>query len=176
MKKLLKISMLLTLLAVTATNLTAQKFGHLNSASILAAMSGVEESDQALKAYQDSLVVIGEEKATQLKKDFETFMAEYNQGNVPPIKAQQKQEELQRREQELVQYEKVIYSKVNEKRQKLLEPLIGQLQNAIDEVGKEGSYTMIFETGSSAVGFSAILFAPESEDLTTQVKAKLNIE
>ncbi len=176
MKKILKISMLLALLAITATDLGAQKFGHLNSASILAVMPGVEESDEALKVYQDSLVSIGEAKAAELKKDYETFMADYNEGNVPPVKAQQKQEELQKREQELAQYEQVIYSLVNEKRQKLLEPLIAQLQSAIDEVGKEGSYTLIFETGASAAGFSAILFAPESEDITAQVKAKLNIE
>ena len=114
MKKLLNISLLLSFLAVTATNLQAQKFGYLNSGSILAAMPGVEDSDQALKVYQDSLVTIGEEKAAALKTEFEAFAVEYQGGNVPPIKAQQKQEEFQKREQELVQYEQVIYNLVND--------------------------------------------------------------
>ncbi|MEZ4951983.1 MAG: OmpH family outer membrane protein [Saprospiraceae bacterium] len=175
MKKLLNISLLLSFLAVTATNLQAQKFGYLNSGSILAAMPGVEDSDQALKVYQDSLVTIGEEKAAALKTEFEAFAVEYQGGNVPPIKAQQKQEEFQKREQELVQYEQVIYNLVNERRQKLLEPLIGKLQEAIDAVGKEGGYTMIFEIGSSASGFSAILFAPEADDVSALVKAKLGM-
>lgn len=175
MKKLLNISLLLSFLAVTATNLQAQKFGYLNSGSILAAMPGVEDSDQALKVYQDSLVTIGEEKAAALKMEFEAFAVEYQGGNVPPIKAQQKQEEFQKREQELVQYEQVIYNLVNERRQKLLEPLIGKLQEAIDAVGKEGGYTMIFEIGSSASGFSAILFAPEADDVSGLVKTKLGM-
>ncbi len=176
MKKIFNISMLLAFMTVTATNLQAQKFGYLNSGNILGTMPGVEESDQELKIYQDSLVTIGEEKAAALKKEFETFAAEYQDGNIPPIKAQQKQEEFQKREQELMQYEQVIYNLVNERRQTLLEPLIVKLQNAIDEVGKEGGYTMIFEIGASAAGFSAILFAPEADDVSELVKTKLGIQ
>lgn len=175
MKKLLNISTLLVLLTMAATNLHAQKFGYLDSGSILAIMPGVEDSDKALKVYQDSLITIGEEKADALKKEFEAFAAEYQEGNIPPIKAQKKQEEFQKREQELVQYEQVIYKMVNERRQELLEPLIDQLQEAIDKVGKEGGYTMIFEIGSSSSGFSAILFAPEADDLSALVKTELGI-
>ena len=176
MKKILNISVLFAFLAIAATNLNAQKFGHLNSGLILAAMPGVTESDTDLKAYQDSLVTIGEEKAAALKKDFEAFMVDYQGGNVPPVRAQEKQAEFQKREQELGQYEQTIYTLVNERRQKLLEPLIVKLQEAIDAVGKEGQYTFIFETGASASGFSALLFAPESEDISTLVKAKLGME
>ena len=175
MKKILNVSMLLAFLAMTATNLQAQKFGHLNSGLILAAMPGVGDSDEALKVYQDSLVTIGEGKAAELQKDFEAFMKEYEGGNVTPAAAQQKQTELQQREQELVQYEQVIYQLVNERRQKLLQPLIAKLQEAIDAVGKDGGYTMIFETGAAASGFSAILFAPDSEDIGGAVKAKLGM-
>ena len=176
MKKLLNISTLLLLLTFATADVAAQKFGYLNSGAILAVMPGVTDSDAALKTYQDSLVNVGNEKAAALKADFEAFMVIYQEGDVPPVKAQQKQEEFQRREQELVQYEQVIFDLVNNRRQVLIEPLITKLQAAIDEVGKEGSYTMIFEIGSSAVGFSAILFAPESEDISAQVKAKLGIE
>lgn len=176
MKKLLNISILLLLLTTAASDIAAQKFGYLNSGNILAVMPGVAASDNALKTYQDSLVTIGEERVAKLKADFEAFMVDYQEGNVPPIMAEQKQAEFQKREQDLGQYEQVIYNLVNQRRQELLEPLIAQLQTAIDEVGKEGEYTMIFEVGASVSGFSAILFAPESEDITALVKAKLNIE
>ena len=176
MKKLLNVSMLLVFMALTATNLKAQKFGYLDSGSILASMPGTTESDQALKSYQDSLVAVGEEQAAALKKEFEAFMVEYNGGGVTPIKAQEKQAEFQKREQELIQYEQVIFNLVNERRQKLLEPLVAELQKAIDEVGKEGNYTMIFETGAAAAGFSAILFAPEGDDVSALVKTKLGIQ
>ena len=168
--------MLLAFLAMSATNLQAQKFGYLNSGYVLAAMPGVAESDQALKVYQDSLVTVGEEKAVALKSEFDAFMIEYNNGGVTPIKSQQMQEEFQKREQELVQYEQVIFNLVNERRQQLLSPLITKLQTAIDAVGKEGSYTMIFETGASASGFSALLYSPDADDISALVKAKLGVK
>lgn len=176
MKILLKISLLFAFIAMTATNIDAQKFGHLNTSDILTLMPGVDESDTALKAYQDSLVAVGEAKAAALRSEFEAFSKAYNDGDVPPIKAQEKQAEFQKRQEELQQYEQLIYNLVNQKRQELLQPLIVQLHDAIQAVGKEGGYTMIFETGASAIGFSALLYTPESDDVTALVKAKLNIE
>ena len=176
MKKLLNISLLLTFVALTTNSLQAQKIGHLNSAAILAKMPGVNESDTALKEYQDSLVTAGEEKAAQLKKEFDDFLADYNEGNVPPVKAQQKQTEFQKREQELMQYEQTIYDMVNQRREELLAPLIDKLQDAINAVGKEGGYNIIFETGASASGFSALLFAPEGDNIAELVKAKLGMQ
>ena len=176
MKILLKISMLFAILAATSTNMDAQKFGHLNTSNILTLMPGVGESDTALKVYQDSLVTVGEAKATALRTEFEAFSTAYNAGDIPPVKAQEKQAEFQQRQGELQQYEQIIYNLVNQKRQELLQPLIVRLNDAIQAVGKEGGYTMIFETGASAIGFSALLFTPESDDITAQVKAKLNIK
>ncbi|HHM21916.1 MAG TPA: OmpH family outer membrane protein [Bacteroidetes bacterium] len=192
MKKLLNTSVLLSLLLVAASNAGAQepqenqpgtqatekpqKIGYLNSMLILSNMPGVKESDEALKVYQDSLVAIGEQKAAALQKDVEAFMTEYNAGNVPPIKAREKQAEFQQREQELLQYEQVILSLVNERREKLLQPYIEKLQKAIDEVGKEGGYTILFETGPANTGFSALLYAPESDDISEKVKAKLGMQ
>ena len=47
-----------------------------------------------------------------------------------------------------------------------------KVQKAIQDVGKEGGYTMIFDTST----FNAILFAEDSDDVTSQVKAKLGIQ
>ena len=82
MKKILNISLLLTILLISATIVSAQKYGYLNSGAILASMPEVTTSDVALKVYQDSLIAIGEEKAAALKADFEGFMKEYQDGTI----------------------------------------------------------------------------------------------
>jgi outer membrane protein len=46
------------------------------------------------------------------------------------------------------------------------------LQDAINEIGKEGKYTMIFDTSI----FNTILFARDSDDLEPLVKGKLGIK
>lgn len=175
MKKLLNISMLVAIMSLSSFALQAQKYGHINSANILVQMPEVADLDQQLVSFQDSLTAIGQEMANTLKSDFDAFMAEYNLGNVPPIKAQEKQTEFQQREQQLIQLEQVIPRQVNEKRQQLLQPLLVKVQEAIAAVGKEGSFTMIFENGASASGLNALLFAPDQEDITALVKAKLGI-
>jgi outer membrane protein len=50
--------------------------------------------------------------------------------------------------------------------------LLDRVQQAINEVGKEGGYNMIFDTSV----FNTILFAMDSNDIEPLVKAKLGIE
>ena len=172
MKKLLTISTLLAFLAITASSIQAQKFGHVNSGNILSLMPETTASDQALKIYQDSLIAIGQERAKALRSDFDAFMVIYNEGGVTPVKAQEKQAEFQRKEQELLAFEQEVSNMVALKRQELLEPIITRLNDVIQEVGKEGEYTMIFDVSV----YNAVLFAKDTEDLTELVKSKLNIQ
>ena len=171
MKKVMKFNLLLVFLAFFATSLQAQKFGHLNSGNLLAQMPGTGAADGALKVFQDSLVAIGEAKATKLEADFQEFYKQYQAGEVTPAVAQRKQAEFQEKEQELVAYEEEVIDKVAAKRQELLEPILISLQEAIDEVGKEGGYTMIFDVSV----FNAVLFAKDSDDIEALVIAKLGM-
>jgi outer membrane protein len=168
MKKVLKLNLLLACLAF-ATVLQAQKFGHLNSGNILAEMPGAKAADESLKVFQDSMVTIGEERASKLQAEFEEFYQKYQSGDVPPAEAQKKQAEFQQREQELAQYEQEVIDKVAKKRQELIAPILAQLQDAINAVGKEGGYTMIFDVSV----FNTILFAKDSDDIEALVKAKI---
>lgn len=170
MKKVLKASLLFALMAF-ATFAQAQKFGHLNAGNLLAQMPGTQDADEQLKVYQDSLVALGEADAKALQEEAATFYERYQAGEITPAVAQQKEAEFQQRQQELMQFEQVVINSVAEKRQELIEPILTKVQNAVNEVGKEGGYTMIFDVSV----FNTILFAQESDDIEPLVKAKLGI-
>lgn len=170
MKKVLKINLLFVLMAF-ATFVQAQKFGHVNAGNLLAQMPGTQAADDSLKVFQDSLVAIGESRMKKLQAEAEAFFAKYQAGDVTPAVAQQKQAEFQKEEQELATFEQEVLNAVGAKRQELIEPILTKVQNAINEVGKEGGYTMIFDVSV----FNTILFAKESDDIEALVKAKLGI-
>ncbi len=173
MMKLLKISMLssiLALLAVVSAN--AQKFGHLNSGNLLVQMPETKVADEQLKVYQDSLVKVGQDRAKKLQEEYNLFAQAYETGNVPPIEAQKKQGEFQQKQEELSKFEEDVIQMVGKRREELIAPILDKVQAAINEVGKEGSYTMIFDTSV----FNTILFAKDSDDIEAKVKAKLGLE
>jgi outer membrane protein len=57
------------------------------------------------------------------------------------------------------------------RRQVLLKPILEKIDVAVKAVGKEGGYTFIFDTSSGSM-----LFATESEDITSLVKTKLGMK
>ncbi|MBI5916974.1 MAG: OmpH family outer membrane protein [Bacteroidetes bacterium] len=172
MKKLLKISLLVFLIAFTADSLKAQKFGHLNSGNLLIQIPATKIADDKLKVLQDSMVAVGEARAKALQEEFNSFMKVYNEGSVTPAESQKKQAEFERKQQELAAYEDEIIALINKKRDELLAPILAEVQKAIDAVGKEGGYTMIFDTSV----FNTILFAQDSDDVEPLVKVNLGIK
>ncbi len=170
--KLLRFSLLVALLVFLASGLNAQKFAHINSGNILVQLPETHVADSLLKIYQDSLIAIGDARADSLEAEYMAFAKEYQAGNIPPVQAQQKQDGFQKRQEQLAQFEDEIINLVAIKRQTLIGPILETLQTAIDEVGEEGQYTMIFDTSI----FNAILFAQDADDIEPQVKAKLGIK
>ena len=89
-----------------------------------------------------------------------------------PLEQQKMQEELQKGQSEIMQFEQKMQEDIMKKRQSLLEPILEKVNAAINEVAKADGYTMIFN-GSPAVG--VLLYVDESQDITPKVKAKLGL-
>lgn len=150
----------------------AQKFGHINVGNLLVLMPETKVADSLLMVFQDSLVAIGESRSDSLKNDLLVFSKDYNEGLLTPKQAETMRTELESRHQQILAFEQQVKNWVALKREELLTPILSKLQNAIDEVGKEGGYYMIFDTSI----VNTILFARESDDLAPLVKKKLGIE
>ena len=141
----MKNSLTLLFLSILMTSfqaVQAQKFGHINSAQLIEAHP---------------------------KASF--FMAEVNAGTLSKVTAQTRQEELQKEQQDLQTEQQQIEFAILQKREQLLQPILTEIDSIIQAVGKEGSYSMIFDT--SVTG--ALLFAQDSDNLTETIKAKLKI-
>ena len=168
MKNRLILLSLAILLSAFGT-LQAQKFGHLNSAQLIEAHPKVVTANGELEAFRKSVMDPFEAKAKAFQSKAAFFMEEVNAGTLSKVTAQTRQEELQKEQQDLQTEEQQIEFSILQTREQLLQPILTEIDSIIQTVGKEGGYTFIFDTSVSG----AILFAPDSENLTDIVKGKL---
>jgi len=172
MKNSIKSGLLLIFLTIaTFSTLSAQKFGHLNLGNLIMLTPEAQSADKDLATYRDQLLADLKKKFEVLQADAEKLQINYNSGKLSQIKAGEQETLLMKREQSLHQEEVEIGNKVAKKREDLLKPILGKVENALIEIGKEGGYTMIFDTSI----FNAVLYLEESDDVMPQIKAKLGI-
>lgn len=166
MKKLLVLALVLAPVCAFA-----QKFGHIDSSSIIQIMPEYTQAQSELetleKQYQDELNYLQEE----LKKKSEDYQA---QAETLPDNVKQ------RREQELNELYEKINKFYNESDMNLrntsaqkMQAITDKIRKAIQEVGDEGSYICIFD---SADGMIPYVSTTATTDVTELVKAKLGIK
>ncbi len=146
--------------------LNAQKFGHINSAMIIESHPKVAEANVQLESFRKMLVDSFSVKVQAFEVKYTTFLEETSTGVLSQVKAEAKQNELKAEQQALSTGEQQVQFRILQKREALLKPILTEVDNAIQAIGKAGNYTMIFDT--SVAG--ALLFAAESDDLTEHVK------
>jgi len=161
------ITFMLAAFAMTST-LFAQKFGHINSQQLLIESPLVKKADEQLKVYQDGLISKGKDMVTAFEASYKKYVAEVEAGGLSKIQMGQREAELGKSQEAIQKYEVEVQQKIAMKREELYKPILDEAKVAIDAIGKEGSYTMIFDTGTNG-----LLFAVEGEDLLPKVKAKL---
>ncbi|MEO0732459.1 MAG: OmpH family outer membrane protein [Bacteroidota bacterium] len=161
--------LLALLLLLTTVTVDAQKYGHVNFGNLLNEMPETDAADKQMEAYQAELVAEGEAFAKKLNEDF--LAAQKDAETTPPIEMKKIEEDLLRRQQELQRLEQQIPVKLEAKRRELLGPIIEKAKAAIEAVGKEQGFEMIFDSSL----FNSVLFTEEGTDLLPAVKAKLGI-
>ncbi|MDX1406480.1 MAG: OmpH family outer membrane protein [Saprospiraceae bacterium] len=162
--------LLCTTLGVGATQ--AQKFGYLNSNELLSMMPDVKAADAALETYQKELVNQGQTKVKAFEANYNKYLSEVNEGLLSKLQMQEREAQLGKEQQAIADFEKEVQLKVLQKREELLSPILTKVDEAIQAVGQENGYTMIFDSGTSG----AMLYAPESDNIIALIKAKLGIQ
>jgi outer membrane protein len=141
----------------------------MNFNAFLTSLTDTRKADIDLEEYQNTLVAEGQAMAEKFKNNYIAFMKEQQSGNLAPIKEKEQQELLQK-EQEVIQgFEQQIQQKLQVKREELLKPIVDKITAKIKEVCTENKFVMVFDTSS----FNALLFTPESEDITALVRTKM---
>ncbi len=162
---------ILLILLFCSLNSFAQKYGHLNSGNIIEIYPDVANSDAVLEKFQKQLIDAFTVKMEAFEVAYNNLNKLVQGGTLSPKQQQEEEAKLKVMQEEIVKLERENDQKIRDKRVELLKPILDKVNNAIQEVGKENGYTMIFD---SAI-FNALLYVDEADDVSDMVKAKLGI-
>lgn len=170
MKSILNYTFIALLTIASISSVSAQKFAHINSQLLMVELPEMKAADTEVQTYQESLMKKGQDMVQAFEAKYLAYAEKANNGELNKIQMQQMEGELSKEQQAIQSYEVEIQNMLATKRQSLYEPIITKVKAAIEQVGQEGGYTMIFESGSGV-----LVHAAESDDIMTQVKAKLGM-
>jgi len=163
-------TMILGALLIASVSLNAQKFGYINSAQLLSELPEVVSAESQLETYQKQLISSGEGMVKKLEAKIQAYSKEAQEGLLSQVQMQKKEAELGEEQQKIQAYELEVQNKILKKREELLQPIMDKVKVALENVGKEQGYTMIFDSSAGT-----ILHANESENVMSAVKAKLGM-
>ena len=160
MKKLI-----LMLMLCAPMTMMAQKFGKVNTQTIMQALPDVAKANGELEALQ-------KQKDNELKamqEEFQRKADEYQKGasTMNATAKQQKETELQGLQQKIQQAYQDGQQELQKKSNELMQPIVAKVRAAIDAVGKAGNYTYIFEEGAAIYTGSNVL------DVAKEVQSKI---
>lgn len=168
MKKYFQIAFVAVLLLAASATATAQKFGYVNSAEILAAMPAMKAAESNLEGLQKQLQKKGQGMVENFQKDLAALQGQAQAGELTPKQQQEESTKLEARQEEIAAFEQKMMADLQEKRAELLKPIYDSINAAIEAVAKEGGYQFIFDQ-------QVLLYGEEAADISALVKTKLGI-
>jgi len=172
MKSILKYTLIMAFGLMLSLSAEAQKFGFVNSGSILEAMPQVKEAESNLEALGKQLQAKGEKMMQDFQLKYQELERKVQGGDITPKAQETEAAMLEEERNKILQYEQEMQKQLSDKRESLLSPILAEVKTAIDAVAKDNGYTYIFD-GSPGVG--VILYADESTNVTNLVKGKLGL-
>ncbi len=173
MKRITKLFILVLMMAATAFSAGAQKFGYLNSAEILSGMAEVKQANSSMEALQKQLQKKGQQMVQAYQTKLQDLQKKEQAGELSPKQIEDEAAKLKGEEEKIGKFQQDMDSQIREKQNTLLQPIFDRVNEAIKNVAKENGYSYVFDR-NSAQG-STILYADETQDVTTLVKAKLGL-
>lgn len=171
MKQLLKIALAASLLLGTSFAANAQqKFGFINSQEVVLAMPETAEVNTQLEQLQKDLG----EQLELIEVEYNNKAQEYqkNMNSYSDAIRQSKEKELSGLSQRYEELRQMGVQDLQNKQNELMKPVIEKAKNAINKVGADGKFTMIFDQAIGAVAY----FDSATIDVTPLVKAELGIK
>ncbi|HQW26344.1 MAG TPA: OmpH family outer membrane protein [Saprospiraceae bacterium] len=173
MKSIMKYALTAAFGLMLTMTAQAQKFGFVNSGSILEGMPQVKEAESNLEALGKQLQAKGEKMMQDFQLKYQELERKVQAGEITPKAQETETAMLEEERNKILAYDQDMQKQLGDKREALLAPILEQVKTAIDAVAKENGYTYIFD-GSPGVG--VILYADESTNVTPLVKTKLGIQ
>ncbi len=169
MKKIIQLGIGALLIVGLSVSASAQKIGYVNSLQILSEMPEYKQAQANIEALQQQIQKKGEQMVKDLEADYVEVSQKAQAGELSPKQQETESQRLQGEQQKIADFERESADQLQKKQTELLNPLTEKLNGAIEAVAKEGGYVMVLDR-------QVILYGEATEDLTTQVKAKLGLQ
>jgi outer membrane protein len=148
------------------------KYGHVNIGNLLEMLPEVKNADSLLIVYRDSIIAVSGARTKQFEEKVNAFVKKRDAGELTRIQEQTEGENLKKEEEYIANLENIVMDGMQRRRKAYLEPILGRVNDAIQAVGKEGGYAMIFDTSVP----NTVLFVSETDDVLPAVLAKLGVK
>jgi outer membrane protein len=169
MKNLIKIAAVL-LLMLTMSGVSAQKFAHINSQELLAAMPESDSAQAAIQKLADNYQTQLEEMQVELNKKYDDYLN--NRDSYTDLIKQTKESEISDLQQRIQQFQEIASQELQNKRTELLRPILDKANAAIKAVAQANNFIYVFDISAG----NPIYFSDQSVDIMQLVKDKLGLK
>ena len=174
MKKFLKLTLAVALM-VSATAVSAQKFGRVDLAAIVTNMTEYKEATANLEAYGRDL----QDQLEQIQVEFNKLYADYekNVATYSDTVRQLKERELTELQQRFQDFQQLAQQDIAKKEAELMNPIYEKANEAVKQVSSAGGYIAIFSTTSDQPASAGLAYFDPAQltDITSEVRAALGI-
>jgi outer membrane protein len=173
MKRFLGIAAIALMAIFTGQNVLAQtfKFGHINSDSLIKSMPEYDSATVKLQKQQKEFLNALEIMKVELNNKYEAYNKESK--NLTDLVKQAKEQELQDMNNRIQEFQTNAQNTLQDQQIALYQPIYNKADKAIKAVGKEGSYTYVFDI---AKGQLLYFDETKSTNVIALVKAKLGLK
>ena len=152
---------------LTCSSAFCQKYGHVNTQEVFAAMPGADSIQLKLKAFETELTEIYSGMVTEFQTKKEKFDQEA--GTMSSTVRQYREKELMDLQQRIMDFQEGVQSDMQDKQIELMQPFQDKILKAIEDVAKENGYAYIFDT-------QVLLYSEGGDDVSALVRKKLGIK
>lgn len=145
------------------------KFGHIDSGALIQMMPQTKQADSTLKRYAESLDAQLKGMTAEYQSKLQSYQSKAD--SLPDAIRAVKEKELSDLGQRIQDFQQNAQESIQSKKQELYGPIFKKAEDAIKEIAKEKAFSYIFDTS-----LGTVLFAQDSDDIMSLVKAKLGLK
>ncbi|MBR4843820.1 MAG: OmpH family outer membrane protein [Alistipes sp.] len=175
MKKIIRLTLAIALM-VSATAVSAQKFGRVDLAAIVTNMTEFKEAQTNLEAYGRDL----QDQLEQIQVEFNKLYVDYekNVATYSDSVRQLKERELTELQQRFQDFQQIAQQDMQKKESEIMTPIYEKANEAVKKIAQAGGYVAIFSTTQDQPAAAGLAYFDPAQltDITPAVKAELNIQ
>jgi len=160
--------LVIVLVLMWTVGFSQAKIGHINTADLIEQLPEYKEALQKLETQSENF----KKQLDKLIVDYRKLLEEYDllPADISDLDRKDKEIEINQLKERVQAYQEEAEKQLGLEQEKLIKPILENVQAKIQEVAKEKGFDYILDTSSGVV-----LYFNESQDISELVKKKLNI-